>query len=164
MAQRASRVSTAEPILWHHPSNVDSPLGGSNAVLLEFSFDRRPLYLEDTLFRLQFARYCPVLAHPERYGFIRRHAEGVGSKRVVRVPKVAERDIWVQGATPRGNGHRMYPEVPGQWYRQSSVPRQTDVVIERGSAFSCTDECHAACGPQRNANRGEVTPRLMTKG
>jgi protein-tyrosine phosphatase len=49
-----------------------TPLGGSNAVLVECSFNDRPLYLEDTLFQLQLAGYRPILAHPERYAFVQR--------------------------------------------------------------------------------------------
>ncbi len=47
------------------------PVAGGPWVLLELPFDHRPLYLDDTLFRLELAGYRPILAHPERYTFVR---------------------------------------------------------------------------------------------
>lgn len=41
-----------------------------NMVLVEFSFISVPLDLKDKLFNLQMAGYQPVLAHPERYGYL----------------------------------------------------------------------------------------------
>lgn len=51
------------------------PLGDTPAVLVEVSLlsGQAPLYLEETLFRLQVAGYRPVLAHPERYPFVQRN-------------------------------------------------------------------------------------------
>src|SRR5437868_4891339 len=53
---------------------VASSLGAGKTVLVELSLwaERPPLYLEDTLFRLEVAGYRPVLAHPERYPFAQR--------------------------------------------------------------------------------------------
>ncbi|MGI8825793.1 MAG: tyrosine-protein phosphatase [Chloroflexota bacterium] len=50
-------------------------LGDSTAILVEFSFEHRPTFLEDTLFRLEVAGYRPVLAHPERYGYVQRDVD-----------------------------------------------------------------------------------------
>lgn len=49
-------------------------LAGSSWVLVELppTTIERPLYLDDTLFHLQLAGYRPILAHPERYGFVQR--------------------------------------------------------------------------------------------
>jgi protein-tyrosine phosphatase len=49
-------------------------LGGGHAILVELSLTagQRPLYFEETLFRLQVAGLQPVLAHPERYAFVQR--------------------------------------------------------------------------------------------
>jgi protein-tyrosine phosphatase len=49
-------------------------LAGGRAVLVELSFfaEERPLFLDDTLFRLQLEGFRPILAHPERYPFVRR--------------------------------------------------------------------------------------------
>ena len=49
-------------------------LGDSEAVLVEVSMvaHRRPVYMDETLFRMQLAGYIPVLAHPERYPFVTR--------------------------------------------------------------------------------------------
>ena len=43
---------------------------GSNYVLVESSFQNKPLYFESCLFELQSRGYQPVLAHPERYRFL----------------------------------------------------------------------------------------------
>jgi protein-tyrosine phosphatase len=49
-------------------------LGDSPYVLVEVSLreSSRPLYLDDAIFRLQLKGYCPILAHPERYGWVQR--------------------------------------------------------------------------------------------
>jgi protein-tyrosine phosphatase len=49
-------------------------LGGGHFVLVELSLvsGERPLYLDDTVFRLQLDGYSVILAHPERYGFVQR--------------------------------------------------------------------------------------------
>jgi len=56
---------------------VAQSLGDGKAVLVELFLGagERPLYLDDTLFRLQLAGHFPVLAHPERYPFMQRHPE-----------------------------------------------------------------------------------------
>lgn len=52
-------------------------LGSSRYVLVEVSLTalERPIYLDDTLFRLQVSGYLPILAHPERYPFVQRDPE-----------------------------------------------------------------------------------------
>lgn len=52
-------------------------LASTNYVLIEVGFEQRPLYLEDTIFRIQSAGFRPILAHPERYAFVRSHDEMV---------------------------------------------------------------------------------------
>ncbi len=49
-------------------------LGTTRAILIEVSLmsEKMPLFLEDTVFRLQLAGYQIVLGHPERYGFVQR--------------------------------------------------------------------------------------------
>lgn len=39
-------------------------------VLIEFSFAYEPMKLHETLFRVQTKGYRPVIAHPERYGYL----------------------------------------------------------------------------------------------
>jgi protein-tyrosine phosphatase len=46
-----------------------------NLILVEFSFISAPLDLKEKLFALQMAGYQPVLAHPERYGYLIRNKE-----------------------------------------------------------------------------------------
>ncbi|GAC1325198.1 MAG: hypothetical protein NVS2B16_20700 [Chloroflexota bacterium] len=60
-------------------SGAALPLGDGNAVLVECSFDHRPLYLDDILFRLQLLGYQPVLVHPERYRFVQSNVESLES-------------------------------------------------------------------------------------
>jgi protein-tyrosine phosphatase len=47
-------------------------LGGRTTALVELSLlsGKRPLYLDDLIFRLQLGGFQVVLAHPERYGFV----------------------------------------------------------------------------------------------
>ncbi|MEJ7766476.1 MAG: CpsB/CapC family capsule biosynthesis tyrosine phosphatase [Chitinophagaceae bacterium] len=42
-----------------------------NLVLVEFSFVNAPFNLQDMLFKLQLAGYQPILAHPERYIYLK---------------------------------------------------------------------------------------------
>lgn len=39
--------------------------------------EKKPLYLDDTVFRLQLAGFQVVLAHPERYGFVQREPDSL---------------------------------------------------------------------------------------
>ena len=43
-----------------------------NKVLVEFSFVSMPLNWKDNIFNLQLSGYQPILAHPERYGYLAR--------------------------------------------------------------------------------------------
>ena len=43
---------------------------GAGYVLFETSFSSKPLYLKETVFKLQTNGYRPVLAHPERYMYL----------------------------------------------------------------------------------------------
>jgi protein-tyrosine phosphatase len=52
-------------------------LDGTAAVLVELPFEQRPLYAERTLSALLDAGYCPVLAHPERYGYFAGDLDGL---------------------------------------------------------------------------------------
>ncbi len=54
-------------------------LAGTRFVLVEVSLTsiERPIYLDDTLFRLQLAGFKPILGHPERYSFVQRDALSV---------------------------------------------------------------------------------------
>jgi protein-tyrosine phosphatase len=62
---------TPDAVSWLESGRA-APLGRSRSVLVECSFQDRPLYLEDTLFQLQIAGYRPIVAHPERYAFVQR--------------------------------------------------------------------------------------------
>ena len=48
---------------------------GDNHVLVETSFFAEPPGLEDIFFRLRTKGYRPILAHPERYGYLARDPE-----------------------------------------------------------------------------------------
>jgi len=50
------------------------PLSG-NYVLVEFSMVSTPMDLQQTLFEMQIQNYQPVLAHPERYVYLKRNKE-----------------------------------------------------------------------------------------
>lgn len=44
-----------------------------NLVLVEFSFVSAPINVQEKLFQMQIKGYQPVLAHPERYGYLLRN-------------------------------------------------------------------------------------------
>ena len=46
------------------------PLNQSRYILIEFAFEENPDYAEDILSRVKAVGARPVIAHPERYGFI----------------------------------------------------------------------------------------------
>lgn len=52
-------------------------LGGGRAILVELPFEGRPAYTEEVIERLFAGGYTPVLAHPERSGWLSRDAEAV---------------------------------------------------------------------------------------
>ena len=45
---------------------------GEKYVLVETSFQDKPLFLEEVIFELQSHGYSPILAHPERYNYLMR--------------------------------------------------------------------------------------------
>ncbi|MFC5412182.1 tyrosine-protein phosphatase [Larkinella bovis] len=51
---------------------------GANYVLVELSFANAPLNLEDIIFQIQTNGYKPILAHPERYSYLKDHMERFG--------------------------------------------------------------------------------------
>lgn len=46
-----------------------------NKVLVEFSFAMEPVGVFDIIFRMQSLGYQPILAHPERYGYLQKRLE-----------------------------------------------------------------------------------------
>jgi protein-tyrosine phosphatase len=69
-------------------------LGDGQSVLVELSLlmDQRPLYLDDTIFRLQLAGFQVVLAHPERYAFVQRDTQSLDA--------IVERGLLLQLTAP----------------------------------------------------------------
>jgi protein-tyrosine phosphatase len=105
-------------------------LGRGKAVLVECSFNDRPLYLEDTLFQLQLAGYRPVLAHPERYSYMRDDDTLVDS--------LVARDIVLQLTAPSLLG-----DYGGQ------IRRVSERLLRRGCYAVCASDRHMA-GPRRS--------------
>ncbi|GAB3264915.1 capsular polysaccharide biosynthesis protein [Larkinella harenae] len=48
---------------------------GPNYLLIELSFANAPLNLDEIIFQIQTKGYRPILAHPERYGYLRDQTE-----------------------------------------------------------------------------------------
>lgn len=46
-------------------------IGSSNYILVEFPMHNRPFDLEDYIYRIQNAGYIPIIAHPERYDYVK---------------------------------------------------------------------------------------------
>lgn len=64
-------ISGAEVRLTPDLSSEDiRPIEGTRYVLVDFSSGSWPFYAEDSIFRLQSLGYRPILAHPERYGWL----------------------------------------------------------------------------------------------
>jgi protein-tyrosine phosphatase len=114
------------------------PLGDSRAVLVECSLDQRPLYLDDTLFRLQLAGLQPVLAHPERYSFVQRD--------VATVDGLVDRGVVLQLTAPALLG-----EYGG------TVRRTAERLLLRGSyAIGSSDRHH----PGRERSLSDLHNRI----
>jgi len=54
-------------------------LGGTSWLLVETPMQQKPLYLEQTLFELQAMGVRPLLAHPERYGWLHANPDALGA-------------------------------------------------------------------------------------
>jgi protein-tyrosine phosphatase len=69
-------------------------LGDGGTVLVELSLlmGQRPLYLDDTIFRLQVAGFQVVLAHPERYAFMQSDVQSLDA--------IVERGLLLQVTAP----------------------------------------------------------------
>lgn len=99
-------------------------LGESKTLLVEISFDLRPLYLEDTLFRLELEGFGVVLAHPERYAFIQRDVSAVDA--------LIDRSIPLQLTAPSLLGE--YGPV---------IQRTSEQILRRGGyALAASDRHH----------------------
>jgi protein-tyrosine phosphatase len=105
---------------------------------VECSFDQRPLYLDDTLFRLQLAGLQPVLAHPERYSFVQRD--------VATVDGLVDRGVVLQLTAPALLG-----EYGG------TVRRTAERLLLRGSyAIGSSDRHH----PGRERSLSDLHNRI----
>lgn len=52
-----------------------STMGGTNYVLFEMPLNEKPLNLYDMIYEMQQYKLVPILAHPERYSFIKTDAD-----------------------------------------------------------------------------------------
>jgi protein-tyrosine phosphatase len=109
-----------------------APLGDGRYVLVELSLAvaERPLYLDDTVFRLQSEGYSVILAHPERYGFVRRD--------VASLDTLVQRGVALQCTAPAVLG-----EYGGE------IRRIAERLLKRGAySLAASDRHHP--GPARS--------------
>jgi protein-tyrosine phosphatase len=107
-------------------------LGDSHYVLVEVSLlaRERPLFLEDTVFRLQLAGYAVILAHPERHPFVLRDLHSLDG--------LLERGVNLQVTAPT---------LLGQYGAQ--VRRAAEALLRAGSYVLAASDRHHP-GPDRS--------------
>jgi protein-tyrosine phosphatase len=107
-------------------------LAGTRFILVEVSFSaiERPLYLDDTVFKLQVAGFQPILAHPERFPFVQRDVESVDG--------LVERGVPLQLTAPA---------LLGEY--GSTVRRTAEKLLERGAYRLAGSDRHHP-GPKRS--------------
>jgi protein-tyrosine phosphatase len=101
-------------------------LGEGHYVLVEVSLlaRERPLFLDDTIFRLQLAGYVVILAHPDRYPFVLRDTHSLDG--------LLERGVVLQLTAPSLLGHYGAP-----------VRRAAEGLLRAGSyALAASDRHH----------------------
>ena len=64
-----------EDFMYHFHNGELKDFGRNKYVLIEFPFTNMPLNLKDTIFELQSAGYSLILAHPERYIYMKEEPE-----------------------------------------------------------------------------------------
>lgn len=68
--------SFIHPLLPQYVSEKKVPtINNSRYLLVEFPMDEMPLYTEDIFYRLMLKGFIPIIAHPERYTYIRKNPQ-----------------------------------------------------------------------------------------
>jgi len=100
-------------------------LGPTRAILTEVSpmSEKMPLFLADTVFRLQLAGYQVVLAHPERYGFVQRDPSSLDT--------LVERGVALQLTAPA---------LLGEY--GSAIRRTAEKLLSRGQYQMAASDRH----------------------
>jgi protein-tyrosine phosphatase len=121
-----------------------STLGDGRFVLVELSLvsGERPLYLDDTIFRLQLDGYSVILAHPERYGFVQRN--------VAALDELVGRGVALQATAPALLG-----EYGG------GIRRAAERLLRRGSYSLASSDRHHP-GPARSLAQTHERIRSLT--
>jgi len=128
-------------------------LGGSRTVLVEIPFDRKPLYFDATIFRLQSNGYRIILAHPERYAFVRRDPD--------QAVEIADRGVLLQLTAPALLGEYGH-----------GVKRTAEKILRAGAySLASSDRHHpgarrslAAVRRRISAIGGEALAELLLTG
>lgn len=117
---------------------VAAPIAGGPWVLVELPFNQRPVYVEDTLFRIEAAGFRPILAHPERYSFVQAD--------VATLDDFVDRGIVLQLTAPALLGE--YPRP---------IRLAAEALLARGSfALASSDRHHAGSRRSLAALRGRI--------
>jgi hypothetical protein len=101
--------------------------------------EKMPLYLEDTVFRLQLAGYQVVLAHPERYGFVQRDPASLDT--------LVERGVALQLTAPA---------LLGEY--GSAIRRTSEKLLSRGHyQMAASDRHHPGADRSLMATHTRIT-------
>lgn len=117
---------------------VAAPIADGPWVVVELPFNQRPPYLEDTLFRIEAAGFRPILAHPERYGFVQAN--------VAILDDFVDRGLALQLTAPA---------LLGEY--STSIRRAAEALLVRGSyALASSDRHHGGSGRSLSATRQRI--------
>jgi protein-tyrosine phosphatase len=107
-------------------------LGESSYLLVELSLasNSRPLFLDDTVFRLQLGGCSVILAHPERYAFVQRD--------VAALDELRDRGVALQLTAPALLGEYGGP-----------IRRTAEKLLRRGAYMLASSDRHHP-GPNRS--------------
>lgn len=120
-------------------NGIAAPIAGGPWVVVELPFSQRPLYLEDTLFRIEAAGFRPILAHPERYSFVQAD--------VASLDDFVDRGLVLQLTAPA---------LLGEY--STSIRRTAEGLLARGSyALASSDRHH----PGSNRSLAAMYGRLV---
>jgi protein-tyrosine phosphatase len=136
-------------------------IAGTQWLLVETTVHQMPIYFEHVLFELQAMGICPLLAHPERYGWLHKKPELLGElvARGVRAQ--------VSASSLTGTSRRPQRALAETFVRRGFVQVIASDRHGAGTGVSLRDSYAAAAalvGEERARQLVEEHPRLIVDG
>lgn len=136
-------------------------IAGTRWLLVETSAQQMPIYLEQVLFELQVMGITPLLAHPERYGWLHKNPELLGQL----VAKGARAQVTASSLTGlHGTRQRALAEAFVQRDYAQIIATDRHKAGSKGSLRDAYRAAVALVGEERARRLVGTHPRLVIEG